>query len=171
MGVFPQISRLSHTAKAVVLLGANLNRPEQQIRQAIQMLSTSCGQIVRCSSMYRSSPWGIVEQDYFLNRAVLIRTPWPPLALLKRLQQIEQQMGRIREIRMGPRVIDLDILVYGNRIIKHPTLQVPHRFLPERRFALIPLMEVWSGWKHPELGGSAAQLLSICEDQGKVIRL
>ena len=171
MGIFPQVNRLSHTTNAVVLLGANLNRPEQQIQQAMRMLSAHCGQIVRSSSMYRSSPWGYAEQNYFLNKAVLIRTPWPPLALLRRLQQIEQQMGRIREIPLGPRVIDLDILVYGNRIINNQALQVPHRFLPERRFALIPLMEVWSNWQHPELGLSAAQLLNICKDLGKVFRL
>lgn len=171
MGVFPQLNRLSHTTNAVILLGANLNRPDQQIQQAIHKLSMNCGKIVRCSSMYRSSPWGYAAQDYFLNRAVLIRTPWPPLSLLKRLQHIEQQMGRTRDIPLGPRVIDLDILVYGNRIIQHPDLQVPHCFLPERRFALIPLMEVWPGWKHPESGGTAAQLLSICQDQGKVMRL
>jgi len=171
MGFPRQINRVHHGTNTVILLGANLNKPEFQIRTAVEMISASCGLLIRSSSLYRSSAWGYTEQNNFLNLAVLMHTPWSPKMLLRRLQHIEQRMGRTRDIPLGPRVIDLDILVYGQRLIKAPELQVPHRYLPERRFALIPLMEIWPDWKHPELGSNAVEMLKTCKDQGKVIRL
>jgi len=80
-------------------------------------------------------------------------------------------LGRKRNVPLGPRIIDLDILAYGNRIIAQPELQVPHRFLPERRFALIPLLEIMQHWKHPALGITAATMLERCTDRGIVQRL
>jgi 2-amino-4-hydroxy-6-hydroxymethyldihydropteridine diphosphokinase len=152
----------------VVLLGANLNNPEFQIHKAIGLLEATCGKVVRRSSMYRSSPWGYTEQASFLNQAVLLRTPLPPLALLQRLQGIEQRLGRIKNIPMGPRVIDLDILAYGQIQLHHQRLEIPHRHLPERRFALLPFAEIWKKWKHPELDSGVEALLKKCSDTGEV---
>ncbi len=171
MGVLPSVKNYSHAVPAVILLGSNLDGPDLQIKHALNLLATSCGRIVRCSHLYRSSPWGYAQQDYFLNQAVLLRTPLPPLALLKRLQFIEQRLGRIRNIPLGPRVIDLDILVYGGRMIAHAALQVPHLYLPDRRFALIPLNDIWSSWMHPATGMNAGAMLRHCKDQGIVERL
>lgn len=168
MGVFPAIKRSAFARPVVVLLGANLHAPELQIEKAIALLKSTCGVVIRRSSMYRSSPWGYTEQAYFLNQAVLLRTPLPPLALLQRLQGIEQRMGRIKNIPMGPRVIDLDILAYGGKQVQHALLEIPHRHLPERRFALLPFAEIWRNWKHPELGLDVAALLNQCTDTGEV---
>jgi len=171
MGVFPFIKVPAGGVPVVILLGSNMENPVAQLRQARILLSQRCGTLQRSSALYRSSPWGPVAQDDFLNQAVLMRSILPPLALLKRLQAIERRMGRIREIALGPRVIDLDILVYGYRSLQQEALQIPHRLLPERRFALIPLREVWPEWKHPEQGTNAAQMLRNCTDRGMVERL
>ncbi|MEY3984295.1 MAG: hypothetical protein RL160_1854 [Bacteroidota bacterium] len=168
MGVSPAIKHSAFARPVIILLGANLHAPELQINRAIALLKSTCGVVVRCSSMYRSSPWGYTEQDYFLNQAVLLRTPLPPLALLKRLQGVEQRMGRIKNIPMGPRVIDLDILAYGGKRVQHALLEIPHRHLPERRFALLPFAEIWRNWKHPELHSNVEALLKKCTDSGEV---
>lgn len=167
MGVLPTIRNSAYARPVVVLLGANLNNPEFQIDKAITLLQATCGKVVRRSSMFRSSPWGYTEQAYFLNQAVLLRTPLPPLALLQRMQGIEQRMGRIRNIPLGPRVIDLDILAYGQKRMQHPRLEIPHKHLAQRRFALLPFAEIWRNWTHPALGLNVEALLKTCTDTGE----
>ena len=168
MGVLPKIKNSAYARPVVVLLGANQKIPEFQIDKAIALLQATCGTVVRRSSLFRSSPWGYTEQADFLNQAVLLLTPLPPLALLQRMQAIEQRMGRIREIPLGPRIIDLDILAYGQKRMQHPRLEIPHRHLAQRRFALLPFAEIWRNWKHPALDSDVETLLKKCTDTGKV---
>ncbi|MFQ6372614.1 2-amino-4-hydroxy-6-hydroxymethyldihydropteridine diphosphokinase [Shewanella sp. YIC-542] len=129
--------------KVYVALGANLENPQQQLTQACRALGQLAdnGQL-QVSSFYRSTPMGDVPQPDYVNAVACLDTQLAPLALLDALQQIEQQQGRVREIRWGPRTLDLDLLLYGDAVIDLPRLRVPHYGLTERAFVLVPLAEL-----------------------------
>jgi 2-amino-4-hydroxy-6-hydroxymethyldihydropteridine diphosphokinase len=122
------------------------------------------------SRTYETEPWGIADQPHFLNMVVSGETDLEPLALLRFLKGIERAMGRTRGIRYGPRVIDLDILFYEDRVINNEDLVVPHPRLAERRFVLVPLADIAPSWIHPALGGTIRELLSRLPDDGSVKR-
>ena len=126
---------------AAIGLGSNLGNPARSIRRAIDRLR-DLGDIVARSRLYGSRPWGWTDQPDFCNAVVLLETRLSARDLLTALQQIERALGRTPGERWGPRVIDLDILLYGDRNIDEPGLQIPHPRLWERGFALIPLAEV-----------------------------
>lgn len=123
-------------------LGANLGEREQTLRRAIECIKKiSAVKLLRVSSFYESEPWGVFGQPNYINAAIKISTELEPLALLDELQRIELELGRIRREHWGARTIDIDIL-YGAEI-SHERLTVPHKFLFERDFALIPLKEIF----------------------------
>ncbi|MGI5901398.1 MAG: 2-amino-4-hydroxy-6-hydroxymethyldihydropteridine diphosphokinase [Desulfitobacteriia bacterium] len=129
----------------IVFLGLGSNRGDKKnnLEQAIALLSKTEGLIVKkISSFYETEPWGGVEQDSFLNMVLEIETTLSPLELLKRCQEIEQKLGRVREKRWGPRTIDIDILTYGDLQLKSETLNLPHPYLEVREFVLAPLREI-----------------------------
>lgn len=150
--------------KAYLLTGSNLGNRFNYLRQAIQLIQQYCGTIVGRSSFYQTAAWGITEQLDFLNQALTLQTNLPPEALMMALLKIEQEMGRRREIKMGPRIIDIDILLIDEEVINTPQLTVPHPFLAERRFALMPLAEIASNAIHPVLNKTVQQLLDECPD-------
>jgi len=124
-------------------MGANLGDRQQTIEKAVQMLAqTPDIKIINQSAYYETEPIGYTAQDWFLNNVLHIRTTLTPAALLKVTQAIEQQLGRVRTIRWGPRTIDIDILFYGEQIINTPDLIIPHPRLLERAFVVIPLLEI-----------------------------
>jgi 2-amino-4-hydroxy-6-hydroxymethyldihydropteridine diphosphokinase len=122
-------------------IGANLGDPERTVRDAIVRLR-GLGTIVRASSLYRTAPWGVEDQEEFVNAAVLLETQLEPRALLVELKRLEAELGRTPTFRWGPRVIDLDILAYEDRVIDETDLVIPHPRLRERAFALVPLAEI-----------------------------
>lgn len=129
---------------AYIGIGSNLDDPERQVRRAIEALAsipqTRC---VRVSRLYRTSPWGRTDQPAFVNAAAEIATTLTPRALLDALLAIERQQGRHRDgTRWGPRTLDLDILLYGDRVIEAPGLTIPHPHLAERAFVLLPLADL-----------------------------
>jgi dihydroneopterin aldolase/2-amino-4-hydroxy-6-hydroxymethyldihydropteridine diphosphokinase len=127
----------------VVALGANLGAPEPTLRAAVDELAATVGvDLVARSRIYRTAPVGGPEQPSYLNAAVRLTTRLGPHALLDRLQAIEQAHGRTREVRFGARTLDLDLLLYGGRTVADERLVVPHPRLAERRFALVPLLDV-----------------------------
>lgn len=126
---------------AAIGIGSNLGDRAGSIRRAVDRLR-NLGHIIARSRLYRSTPWGRTGQPDFCNAVVLLETQLSARDLLAALQQIEHALGRTPGERWGPRVIDLDILLYGDRNIEEPGLQVPHPRLWERGFALIPLAEV-----------------------------
>lgn len=139
---------------AFVGIGSNLNEPIQQIKDALELLDDLPGcHVTRHSSIYRSAPFGPVEQPDFMNAVAELATAVPPDILLACLQEIERAQGRTpdRE-RWGPRVIDLDLLVYGDEEIDLPDLQVPHPGISERNFVLLPLREIAPQLVIPGLG-------------------
>lgn len=112
-----------------------------------------------------------MAQEKFVNCVIEIESALSPNKLLKQLLQIEQLLGRERQVRYGPRTIDLDILLLGNRIIKQKKLCVPHPFLQERKFVLIPLCDLAPYLIHPVFDKTIAQLLAECKDEGNVNKL
>ncbi len=136
----------SESARAIIGLGANIEPRLDYIQRAVARLREIDGaRVIAISSIYESAPWGGVDQPEFLNAAALAEVSLEPLELLDALQLIERDLGRDRSPdaqRWGPRTIDLDILLFGNRVIDHPRLTVPHAHLLERAFALRPLLDV-----------------------------
>lgn len=152
--------------RAYIGLGANLGDREETIRRAVERLRGEQGiEIVGISSLRETEPVGYADQPRFLNGALAVDTDLSPRDLLARLLAVERELGRVREagLRYGPRTIDLDLLLYGDRVVNEPGLTVPHPRLEERRFVLEPLYELDPGLRLPdgravrELLGSALQ--------------
>ena len=119
-------------------------------------------------SVYQPLPWGYLDQPAFLNQVIEAQTDLSSLNLLGFLKETEKLLGRQANFRYGPRLIDLDILFYGNRIIQTPRLQVPHPRLTQRAFVLIPLAEIAPGFVHPQNKQTITQLLAALPDLGGV---
>jgi len=140
-------------------LGSNVGDREEYIEQAVFLLGKLKGvEILKRSSNYETQAEGNVEQPPFLNAAVEIKTALPPQKLLKHTHDIENALGREREVEWGPRTIDIDILIYGNLILSEDELQVPHPLLHERMFVLMPLKEISPNFPHPVLEKSFGEL-------------
>ena len=150
--------------KAYLLMGGNVGDTLSSLQHAIDILATDYGTILQKSRIYRTAPWGKINQQVFLNQAVLLETALTADALLTGLLHTEETMGRKRVEKYGPRIIDIDILLYNNSVIKSPGLTVPHPQLQYRRFALAPLNEIASSIVHPVLNKTIQQLLQDCPD-------
>lgn len=134
--------------KACIGLGANIGHPQEAVRDAIEALrGLPHSRLLAASRLYRTPAWGRVDQPDYVNAAALLETGLAPHALLDHLLEIERKAGRSRggetaSMRWGPRVLDLDLLLYGDRTLNQPGLRVPHPHLHERAFALVPLAEI-----------------------------
>jgi 2-amino-4-hydroxy-6-hydroxymethyldihydropteridine diphosphokinase len=149
-------------------LGSNVGSRDQNIARAIGAMSARGLRIVRQSSLFVTEPVDIPTQSWFLNCAVEAETDLMPRQLLHVLQEIEHALGRRRLVRRGPRVIDIDILLYGSNIIRSPDLEVPHPRMTERRFVLVPLREIAPSLRHPSLKMTIAELLASTPDLSHV---
>jgi 2-amino-4-hydroxy-6-hydroxymethyldihydropteridine diphosphokinase len=132
-------------AEAFLGLGSNLGDKHANIHAALRHLTRAGDiQILRTSRLYRTAPWGDVDQDWFLNACVAVGTDLPPLDLLGRCLDAEAAVGRVRDDarRWGPRVVDIDLLLYGNVSLDDPRLTLPHPRILERAFVLIPLADI-----------------------------
>jgi 2-amino-4-hydroxy-6-hydroxymethyldihydropteridine diphosphokinase len=141
--------------EAALGLGANLGPRRRTIQRAIALLREHPAvEVLAVSSIIETEPLGPPGQARYLNAAALVRTPLEPRALLGLCHEIEARLGRdrAREGRWGPRTIDLDILLHGDRVVDERDLRIPHAGLARRPFALIPLAEIADSWVHPELG-------------------
>jgi len=152
-------------ARAFVGLGANLGDPVVQVTRALAALAElDDTRVVRTSSLYQTAPMGHADQPDYINAVVLLDTGLAPRALLDCLQGIERAAGRERSFRNAPRVLDLDLLLYGDRVIAAPGLVVPHPRMHERAFVLAPLLEIAPEAVVPG-HGRAAELLRGAHDQ------
>ncbi|MES2004976.1 MAG: 2-amino-4-hydroxy-6-hydroxymethyldihydropteridine diphosphokinase [Bacteroidota bacterium] len=150
---------------AYLLIGGNLGNRSAYLRQAIELIQQSCGNIVHYSAIYETSAWGLTDQPSFYNQALALQTSMQPGALMQQLLAIEEIMGRKRTLKLGPRIIDLDILLMDELVISSGLLTLPHPALPQRRFALLPLAEIAPSLIHPVLQKTIAALLEECTDE------
>lgn len=158
-------------AVAYLSLGANEGYPFQSCLKAIRHLSEFAGiEVVRCASFYRTEPVSDIVQPWFINTVLEIRTSLSSSSLLSALQEIETEMGRVRTIKNGPRIIDMDILLFNQDILlDRDSLRIPHSELHKRRFVLVPMNDIAPQLVHPVMGLSMKVLLDACPDQGIVI--
>jgi 2-amino-4-hydroxy-6-hydroxymethyldihydropteridine diphosphokinase len=156
-----------------VALGSNLGDRELNLLRAIAEIGRLPGsKVTALSGFYDTQPVGPVEQDNFLNAVLRLETPLTPHQLLSELQRIETEVfRRKRTIEWGPRVIDLDILFYGDRIVAEDVLTIPHPRMQERRFVLVPLAEIAPAFIHPQLGRSAVEILRSLETTERVTKV
>lgn len=151
-----------HTA--YLLTGSNLGDRTSYLRQAYRLIEQYCGTVQSASSFYQTAAWGLTDQPDFYNQALAMQTKLQPAALMQQLLDIEQIIGRKRSIKMGPRIIDIDILLLDEAVISTELLTVPHPFLQDRKFALLPLAEIAPAVMHPVLHKTVQQLLDECTD-------
>ena len=148
-----------------IALGSNLGDRAGNLQQARDKIQSPHLKIVRASSIYETAPRDLLDQPWFLNQVVAVETTLFPRQLLARLQGIEKEMGRQRVIANGPRIIDLDILLFGSLLTHAPGLEIPHPRMAERRFVLEPLAELAPALRHPRTGQTMRQLLAQTLDQ------
>lgn len=147
-----------------LLLGSNEGNRLQWMQNALEQIGKHCGPVILTSSVYQTSAWGLETQPDFLNVVLLIHTALTPSGLLSATQYIEASMGRQRDVKWGQRTLDIDILYYGHQVVSLPDLQIPHPYIPTRRFTLIPLSEIAPTFTHPTLQKTSIQLLDECSD-------
>ncbi len=159
----------SSNPQVFIGLGSNVGDRKKNIAEAINLLDTPPDiKVEKKSSLYLTEPIGYVGQDPFLNSVVEVSTRHSPDDLLHRCQAIEEHMGRVRTMMWGPRLIDLDILLYGDEIIEDNELIIPHPQMHMRRFVLLPLVEIAPEARHPKLNKTVSELLRLLEDGHKV---
>ncbi len=157
---------------AFIGIGSNMGEPAKNCLEAIRKIISSVAiRVLRGSSLYRTEPVGNRIQAWFVNCVIEVRTSLAPRDLLNLLQGIESEMGRVKGEKWGPRVIDLDILFYGQAVIREDDLQIPHPELHKRRFVLVPLNEVAPYTIHPAFGISVKGLLDRLQDPGRVEKI
>lgn len=146
-----EVSIYRERSRVFVGLGSNVGNKEENLKEALRRLEDDFIEIVKSSTFYETKPWGMEEQDYFLNSVVELRTTYGPMELLRYLQKIEDTMGRDRahEAKWGPRVIDLDILFFGDRIIYEDDLIIPHPYAEHRDFVMELMVEIAPHFPHP----------------------
>ena len=150
--------------RAYLLTGGNLGNRLNNLIDACKLIEQYCGKIVQQSAVYKTAAWGITDQPDFFNQALGVQTELSSEQLMQKLLMIEEQMGRKRVVKMGPRIIDIDILLFNNEIIHQAHLTIPHPRLHERRFALTPLEEIAPDTIHPIIHKTIHQLLLECTD-------
>jgi len=162
--------KLSARSQVIIGLGSNLNDRFAALSRALTLLKEEAGDIVAASSVWETEPWGFDADDQFLNMVVVLETGKQPRQLMQLFRSLEGRMGRKRSGggRYESRIIDIDILLWQDRVISMPGLEVPHPKLADRRFVLEPLYEVAPGAVHPVTGLTAKEMLSLCDDRSDV---
>lgn len=150
--------------EAYLLTGSNLGERMFNLEKALELINIECGKVVAFSSLYETAPWGKADQPSFLNQAITIKTSLNARQLMRKILKVEKLLGRVRKEKYGPRIIDIDILFYGQEVHNYQLLKLPHPELPNRRFALMPLAEIAPGLNHPVLKKNIKQLLKECKD-------
>jgi 2-amino-4-hydroxy-6-hydroxymethyldihydropteridine diphosphokinase len=151
--------------QAYLLTGGNLGNSKENLATAQALLTEHCGTIVAASSIYETAAWGKTDQPAFLNQALKIETRLNARQLIRRILKVEKMMGRIREEKYGPRIIDIDILLFNDEIHQYHFLKLPHPEMQNRRFALLPLAEIAPSIVHPVFKKTITVLLDECADE------
>ena len=149
---------------AYLLTGGNIGDKKKNLLQAGSLIEQYCGRIVKTSALYETAAWGNTNQPSFLNQVLEIETELNARQLVRKILKLEKMMGRVRNEKLGPRIIDIDILFFNQEIHDLRFLKIPHPEVQKRRFALAPLAEIASALTHPVLHKSVSQLLEECPD-------
>jgi 2-amino-4-hydroxy-6-hydroxymethyldihydropteridine diphosphokinase len=151
--------------RAYLLTGGNMGNREEQLATARDLINQQCGTVSKTSSLYETAAWGKTDQPSFLNQALEVETTLNARQLIRHILKIEKQMGRIRKEKYGPRIIDIDILLFNTEKYSYHFLKLPHPEMQNRRFALLPLAELAPDVMHPVLNKTIAELLKECPDK------
>jgi 2-amino-4-hydroxy-6-hydroxymethyldihydropteridine diphosphokinase len=150
-------------------LGSNLGDREWALEEGVRALARRGFRTTSRSSVYHTQPVGGPPQGWFLNAVICGETTLDPEALLSECLAVERELGRVRGVRGGPRILDVDLLLYGGEVRQTPALTLPHPRLHERRFVLVPLAEIAPGARHPLLRLTAEQMRERCADASEVV--
>jgi len=154
--------------EVILHLGTNIGFRAINLELARIMLSNHIGALTATSSVYETAAWGVTDQADFLNQAVSCLTDLSPTLVLAEIHKIEDKMGRIRTNKWGPRIIDVDLIFYGDEIIENHNLKIPHPQLTNRSFVLRPLLDICPDKVHPANNQTVRQLAQKCADTSKV---
>ena len=149
---------------AYLLIGGNIGNRNENLQKAQALIEEHCGAVIKISSVYETAAWGNTNQPSFLNQVLKAETTLTARQLIRKILKLEKLMGRIRKEKLGPRLIDIDILFFNQEIFNLRFLTIPHPEIQNRRFALQPLAEIAPGLVHPVLKKSITDLLAACTD-------
>ena len=152
-----------------LLLGSNLGDSRGMLKSAVELIELKLGKVVDGSTIYKTKAWGVENQRDFLNQVVEIESSLTPEKLLKEINQIEERLGRVRYEKWHSRIIDIDILYYGKKIVDTDDLKIPHPENQHRNFVLVPMAEIAADLIHPQLGLNQRELMENCSDTLDVI--
>lgn len=150
-------------SKVILLLGSNIGNKVAYLKLAYNEINLKVGKIINASSLYESAAWGETDQASFMNQVLVVETSLVPFKVLEITQAIEQKAGRIARGRWKERELDIDILFYNDEIIDEKFLKIPHPYIHERLFTLVPLIEILPDFIHPSLNKSLATLHADCD--------
>jgi 2-amino-4-hydroxy-6-hydroxymethyldihydropteridine diphosphokinase len=150
-------------------LGSNLGSRAKNLAAAVRLLRENGVEVLRASSVYETEPVDHLDQPWFLNQVLQVRSSLDPHALLELVKSIEARMKRVPTVAKGPRTIDIDILFAGDLVVDLPDLMIPHPRLTQRNFVLVPLCEIAPEMPHPVLDKTVRELALSCSDSARVI--
>lgn len=154
-----------------LLLGTNIGDKKRNLLQARELIIARIGKITKPSAIYQTSAWGKEDQDDFLNQVLAVETELSPERLLAMCLEIEKELGRVRYEHWGERLIDIDILYYADQVIASQRLTVPHPEIQNRKFTLVPLVEIAPDYIHPKMNQTNKDLLELCTDPLEVVKI